>query len=412
MKLAAIIPSSILFTLAAVPAWGQTAWDPNAVPFEGPSSWQQAAVAALNRHLPTDSGFFVLGPIDPAADRPDTTRLVESTLRILAPDPRSSRRIIRRLRLPTGGVALEEIAPADTLPHELPPGYPGRFLDGRLVGAPVYVQVMTVQEHRWMLWARRAQLIGVTVRVGGPLAGYSKAVTRYLAAIDSGKLDPQAPVATRFGLDPSFDLYADPPPPVIRGSDGYLRLLDRNRAFRLDGAVAGVSGFIPGPRLAERLKGGAEGVLFYNKEGEVALQHRYREFRGAAGRWSGKPVLSQATLRRLWPGRYIYIVDRYGFMRVAAAGAMSDGGLSAALLNHGDPARVAGTLILARGPTGELEVRELDINSGAYFFSNLSLTIYADVEERSDRYMRAVGHALRALDDARIPRKNILLRKF
>ncbi|NIW37831.1 MAG: hypothetical protein GWN32_15465, partial [Gemmatimonadetes bacterium] len=111
--------------------------------YPGPSSWQRAAAATLNRHLPTDSGFFVLGPLDLDADRPDTTDLVRTTLRIVAPNPRASRSVTRRLWFPTGGVALEELQPADTLPHEPPPGYLGRFVKGTVAGDSVMIQVFT-----------------------------------------------------------------------------------------------------------------------------------------------------------------------------------------------------------------------------------------------------------------------------
>jgi hypothetical protein len=400
-------------TAAARPAPGQTAIDPYAIPYPGPPPWQQAAVAALNRHLPADSGYWVLGPLDLTADTPDTTDLVRTTLRIIAPDPRAARLLSRRLWVPTGGVALEDLQPADTLPHQLPPGYPGRFLKGTIVGEPVWVQVFTVQTHRWLLWAQRAEVAGITERVAGPVATYRRAVSRHLAAVDSGRPTPGPPSAERYGLEPMFDLYAAPPEPVIRERAGYLDLLARNRAFDLDGQVRGVEGFIPGPRLMGWLEEQAEGVLFASKEGEPALQHRYRDFLESGGRWSGYPLLDATTLPRLAPGRYVYVVDRYGFIRVAPVGSGPEGpgAMTAAMLAHGDPVRVAGELRIEARPEGP-RVAELNVRSEEYFFSNRSLTLYADVEERAERYLVALGHALRALDLARIPREGILLRKF
>ncbi len=73
---------------------------------------------------------------------------------------------------------------------------------------------------------------------------------------------------------------------------------------------------------------------------------------------------------------------------------------------------MAGELVLAADGGGPLRVDELSVASEEYFFSNLSLTLYPDVEERSDRYVVALGHALRALEQARVPRDGILLRKF
>jgi hypothetical protein len=405
-----------VFAVAGLPheAVGQTAWDPNAIVYDGPTVWQQAAVAALNRHLPTDSGYFVLGPLDLGADLPDTTDLVRTTLRILAPDPRSSRIVTRRLWVPTGGVALEELQPSDTLPHELPPGYPGRFLKGTIVGEETLVQVFTIQEHRWLLWAQRTQVDEISEQVSGPIADYSRAVTRYLAAVDSGVSTSGPPLAADRGLQPLFDLYAQPPEPVIRDRQGYLNLLDRNRAFSLDGEIKDVVGFIPGPRLMAWLEEQADAVLFPHRDGELALQHRYRDFMATRSRWNGRPILDASTLPRLRAGRYQFVVDRYGFLRVGLAGNEAGDGaaVTQGMLAHGDPVRVAGEMVIRADPGEPIQVKELSVRSEDYFFSNLSITLYPDIEERSDRYVAELGHALRALDRGRIGRDQVLIRKF
>jgi len=394
--------------------WSQTAWDPNAIAYEGPSAWQQAAAAALNRHLPTDSGFFVLGPLDLSADLPDTTDLVRTTIRILAPDPRASRGVTRRLWVPTGGVALEELQPSDTLPHELPPGYPGRFLKGTIVGEDVLVQVFTVQEHRWLLWARRAQIADITEEVSGPVADYARAVTRYLAAVDSGQEVSGPPSASQYGLESLYDLYSQPPAAVIRDRQGYLSLLERHRTFTLGSEVKDVYGFVPGPVLLAWMEEQAGGVLFPNRDGEVSLQYRYRDFQQAGGDWTGRPLLTATVLPRLHPGRYVFVVDRYGFLRVGSIDRTAipiSSDATAAMLAHGDQVLVAGTLLLS-AEQGPIRVREIDINSEEYFFSNLSMSLYQDVEDRSDRYVISLGHALKALDLGRVPRDDIVLKKF
>lgn len=393
----------------------QTAWDPNALPYEGPPAWQAAAVAALNRHLPADSGYWVLGPLDLGVDLPDTTDLVRTTLRILAPDQAGAQAVTRRLRLPTGGVALEELQPSDTLPHDLPPGYPGRFVKGSIVGEHALVQVFTIHEHRWLLWAQRVEVAAIREPAAGPVARFSRAVAEYLRGEDQGRARLEPPRAAEYGLDPTYDLYATPPEPVVRGREGYLDLLSRHGAFTLEDRVRGVFGFIPGPQLADWLYGEAPAALFRNKDGEVALQHRYRDYRAAGGRWSGFPILSAGALESLSAGRYIYVVDRYGVLRVAPAAVPGRDGsrtLSAALLAQGEPVRAAGVLRLVAEPQQPLSVGAADIGSPEYFFSNLSLTLYEDVEERSDRYALTLGHLLRALDDARVPRDGILLQKF
>jgi hypothetical protein len=407
----------VVLAVSCVPAaWAQTAGDPNAIPYEGPPTWQQAAVVALNRHLPADSGYWVLGPLDLRVDLPDTLDLVRTTLRIIAPHPRGSRGVTRRLWVPTGGVALEELQPADTLPHELPPGYPGRFLKGSIVGERTLVQVLTVQEHRWLLWAVRARVAGIREPVSGPLARYSRAVASYVAAIDSGVPTSGPPRAIEFGLDPSFDLYAQPPEPMIRDRQGYLRLLEDNRALTIEDAVRDVYAFVPGPLLVDWLEDQAAAVLYPNKDGEIALQHRYRDYESSGGRWSGYPILSAGSLPNLRPGRYVYAVDRYGVIRIGHppdAGVEGSGAtVSAALLAHGEPLRAAGELLLAAQRDGPARVSELSIRSHEYFFSNLALTLYEDVEQRSDRYILALGHVLAALEFARIPREDILIRKF
>ncbi len=406
---------AVLSVTTAPTGWAQTAWDPNALAYDGPTAWQQAAVAALNRHLPTDSGFFVLGPLDLSAEFPDTTDLMRTTIRIIAPDPDGSRRVTGRLWVPTGGVALEELQPSDTLPHELPPGYPGRFLKGTIVGEDVMVQVFTVQEHRWLLWAKRAQIDEITEPVSGPVADYARAVTRYLAAVDSGQEVSGPPLAVQYGLEPLYDLYANPPAPVIRDRQGYLGLLNSHRTFTLGTEVKDVYGFIPGPLLLSWMEEQAADVLFPNRNGEVALQYRYMGFAEDTGSWSGRPVLTAATLPGLRPGLYAFVVDRYGFLRVGPidrSGIPTRTDATAAMLAHGDPVLTAGQLVVTTDGGPPVRIRELNINSEEYFFSNLSMSLYEDVEDRSDRYVISLGHALKALDLGRIPRDDIVLKKF
>ena len=395
-------------------ASAQTSWDPSAIRYRGPSSWQQAAVATLNRHLPTDSGYFVLGPLDLEADLPDTLDLVRTTLRIIAPDLRASRNLTRRLWLPTGGVALEELQPSDTLPHELPPGYAGRFLKGTIAGERIFVQAFTIEQHRWLLWAQRAQIADIREAVTGPIARFSNALSQYFAAVDSGLPTPGPPLAADYDLEPLFDLYAQPPEPVIRDRQGFLNLLAANRAFGV-GDVTGVYGLVAGPALAARLAEDVDDVLFPNKSGEVELQHVYREFIDIIGDWSGRPVLTLATLAGLRPGTYAYIVDRYGFIRVsprAGGGSAAGAAATPALLAHGDPVRVAGELVIRADSAGAPAVQEANIDSEEYFFSNLASSLYPDIEERSDRYVRALAHVLAALETARIPWDRVVLRKF
>ncbi len=412
LKLACLVIA--LAQLSAPAASGQTDWDPNAVAYKGPTDWQRAAAMVLNRHLPTDSGFWVLGPLDLDADLVDTLNLVRTSMRILAPDPRGSESVTRRLWLPTGGVAFEELQPSDTLAHELPPGYPGRFLKGKLAGEQVFVQVLTVQEHRWLLWAERVQVAGITRGFGGPVARYSAAVTRYLAAVDSGRSSSRAPRAADYGLESLYDLYAPPPDPVIRDPEGFTQLLEDHRMFALDESVRNVYGLMPGPPLVTRLEALADSVLFLNKDGEVALQHHYRDFRRSGRRWSGYPILTADRLGSLGPGRYIYAVDRYGVIRLSPATATQPTGaeMTAALLCHGEPVRAAGEMVLAAEPGGPLRVAEVNIHSEEYFFSNRSLTLYDDVAERSDRYVIALAHVLRELERARLPVDGVLIRKY
>jgi hypothetical protein len=407
----------LLMAMAFLPtqAPAQESWDPNAIPFEGPTSWQQAAVSALIRHLPTDSGYFVLGPLDRTVNLPDTMDYVRTTLRIITPNPRASRNVIGHLWVPTGGVAMEELQPSDTLliPHALPPGYSGRFLKGTIAGEYTLVQVFTVQEHRWLLWAQRAQVDGITEEVAGPIARYANAVTRYLAARDSGLTRPGPPRAGDYGLEPLFDFYATPPGPVIRDREGYERLLADNRAFTLDGVVTDVDGFVPSRSLINRLQEDADPVLYNNKDGEIELQHRYRNFDESGGVWSGFLVLNATTIIRLRPGRYIYIVDSYGVIRVASAPAVPiSSSMTAALLAHGEPLRAAGELVIEVPATQSVRVTEINVMSEEYFFSNLSLSLYEDVEQRADRYVAAIGYVMRGLDLGRLPTEDILIRKY
>jgi hypothetical protein len=68
--------------------------------------------------------------------------------------------------------------------------------------------------------------------------------------------------------------------------------------------------------------------------------------------------------------------------------------------------------VIESRPGEPARVVEVNIDSEQYFFSNLSLTLYEDVEMRSNRYVAAVGHVLTGLDQGRLPTENILVRKY
>jgi hypothetical protein len=214
-------------------------------------------------------------------------------------------------------------------------------------------------------------------------------------------------------LESLYDLYAPPPGPVIRDPAGYRQLLEDHRMFTLDENIHDVYGLMPGPPLLARLEALADSVLFLNKDGEVALQHRYRDFLRSGRGWSGYPILSPDALGRLSPGRYIYAADRYGVIRVSPAPTTQPTGaeMTAALLWHGEPVRAAGELVLAAEPGGTLRVAEVNVRSEEYFFSNRSLTLYDDVAERSDRYVAALAHVLKGLELARLPVDGVLIRQ-
>jgi hypothetical protein len=240
-------------------------------------------------------------------------------------------------------------------------------------------------------------------------------VGRYLTGPASGS-SPAPPRARDFGLASSFDLFADLPAPVIRDRAGYDRLIAQNRSFTLGDHVRDVYGLVPAPALEEWLQGEATEALRLDREGEAGLQRRYREYLAAGGRWTGLPVLSSATLARLRPGRYAYAVDRYDVIRVGrlpAPGDTSAPVITPALLVHGEPVRAAGELSIGPGRDGRARVTELNIRTEEYLFSNLSLSVYDDVSERSDEYLLGtVGHVLRALDAAGVSRDDLLIRKF
>ena len=128
-----------------------------------------------------------------------------------------------------------------------------------------------------------------------------------------------------------------------------------------------------------------------------------------------KSRCSAATLPRLRPGLYAFVVDRYGFLRVGPidrSGIPTRTDATSAMLAQGDPVLVAGQLVITTDGGASVRIREININSEEYFFSNLSMSLYQDVEDRSDRYVISLGHALKALDLGRVPRDDIVLKKF
>ena len=189
-----------------------------------------ATVQLLTALLPDSLGYRVSGALDPTYDGPEETAQLYQTPLVVCPDLLSMQKAARILK------DCKEIK-IKKLRHDLdkarsvdPAGYRGMIVRFNWQDQELIAQIVTFQQLRWSLWARR---ILPTNPKTEPKANrqYAIAVSDYLDAIDRGESPPSDPKASTFGLSEEFDLYPTLKSDSIRSAAGMGRDWHRFRSW-------------------------------------------------------------------------------------------------------------------------------------------------------------------------------------
>ena len=389
--------------------------------------------------LPESAGYFITGPLDPAYDGDLDGMSFYRTVRVVCPDLPMRDSALFRLQIQSSVQVLEvAVDSVASVTREDSTGYRGAFAVMRHGANIDTVQVITYQQLRWLIWARRT-LFGDTSGVDmDRLREYARAVSRYLQAMDRckpntdgrvGCWDPQSglPPETEVTilesgvLPQSLALYAPDPDYVIEGYDNYKSFLRSYRPIYTDFA-RGVVSFVPSDSLRNALIRRSPREAYRNKEA-AKLQEEFDEFlQQRGGNWTIIATLTAEAFDTLVPGEYFFAVGLDGSVRFGRELPREEvkrieetTGRKPARANHaflfpGEPVLTAGAFFVEVGD--DHRIAAINAQSGHYFYSNIQPSIREDIAERSDHYLLTLGHFLQALESLGIPYENAAISKM
>jgi len=276
-----------------------------------------------------------------------------------------------------------------------------------------------IQQLRWLIWQR--SLIAANNDVIDRRRRYAAAVSDYLQQIDSGLPDASPPRAIDFGLPEREDFYAEPPGYVIEGYANYKEYLHDHEGISTDFAH-GIRGFIPTDSLRGAMIDSARPVAYPNKERPM-LQREFRQFVDRGGDMRVLSTLTRAGFDTLAAGEYFFAVGVDGTVRFGRELLREDvdrmeqeTGRKVPRANHaflfpGEPVLTAGAFFIDR-MEDRPRIREVNAQSGHYFYSNISPTVREDIAVGSNAYLLTLGHFFASLERLGIPCDDVLIRKL
>ncbi len=366
--------------------------------------------------FPEVDGYQVTGPLAPFHGKPPA---LFGSVRVICPDLESFEEAVNKL---SRQKSLEILDIERWVEKPGPTGYRGAWAR---VGEPetkAFVQINTVQQTRWLIWANDQILkyLHYSSEADEHSKRYAQAVSDYLFAIDTGIIYARPPRVTEYGAPDSLDFYAEPPDYVIEGYQNYKNFLRSHRELTTDFAT-GIVAFVPTEETLEKLKQEAPQKAFPNKEAPM-LQEEYREFFECGGDVRVMNTLSREGLDTLESGEYFFAVGLSGKIRFGRELPREEverieeqTGREVPRANHaflfpGEPVLTAGAFFIDNSAPGKIV--KVNAHSGHYFYSNVTETVREDISEHSDYYLLTLGHFFKALDSLGISYEDILISKL
>lgn len=367
--------------------------------------------------FPEERGFLVTGPLDPLLESDITKiRRLYQTVRVVCPDLESFR--VARDSLENREALLHLSAYRENLESSRrsePAGYRGAMALIKYRGQEHYIQILTLGQLRWLIWAEHV-LLAVEPPDDDRLDDYAQAVSNYLYMIDQGIDEVEPPRAFAWGLPPEYDIYAEPPGYVIPGYQNYKDFLHTHEPIHTPFA-RGIINFVPSDSLLAALTRKAPEVAWPNKEYPM-LQDEYRKFISREGDVRIMETLTRKGFDTLQPGEYLFGIAPSGKIRFArellreeVERIAHETGKKVPRANHaflfpGEPLLTAGAFFIEH-EEGKPVIVHVNAQSGHYFYSNVSPTIREDITEKSDRYLLTLGHVFAALDQLGIDHHHV-----
>jgi hypothetical protein len=217
-----------------------------------------------------------------------------------------------------------------------------------------------------------------------------------------------------------MNLYPAEPSPVVSSDQKLNELMATHAEIKIWG-WGGLTAFVPAATTIDRFIASAPDTLYANKA-KAVFQSEYQSYLAAGGKPDRVNVLTRTGFDTLAAGLYIFAVDPYGRVRIAAQSTetTSDQGAVAgspeaqvnhALLFPGLSVLTAGTMEIRRNGD-QPYLHAVSTRSAPCFYWRFAPTIRADVANHSERYLLSLGHLFSSLEKMRIPLSGVLVRKF
>ncbi|MCP4566273.1 MAG: hypothetical protein GY841_01695 [FCB group bacterium] len=365
-------------------------------------------------------GYLIIGPIDPLFSGKGFSKKLYNSVRIICPDLETMEKTLDSLRA-NSGIIVDTVEGYLHQPRQdNPVGYRGIMVESSWEGTVRYLQINTVGQTRWLLWAHNILAGDDPTIARAPLAAYSQAVSDHLYAVDRRWDEMPTKNAVDFGVLDTFDLYRTPPDYVISGYRNYKSFLARHAGLATS-FTTGVKAFIPTDSLMLAIKSNAPKMAWPNKEKRL-LQHEYLEFLARGGDMQILRTLSKEVFDSLKAGEYFYAVGlsgkiRFGrrpplekVMEIELSTGKKIPRANHAFLFHGQPVLTAGTFFIEADST--VRMTKVTIRTGHYFFSNVASSVREDIAVKSNEYIWTLGHFFSALDGLKIRYDDIIIRKY
>ena len=362
----------------------------------------------LEQILPESLGYQVTGPIDPATPCAEEMRWVFRSVRVICPDLESVKPAIERLRESKLFRVKKSKEHINKAKGSSPSGFRGVIVSGLFDKLEKVVVLQTLQQTRWLVWARGSLLKRTDSEQRPGLKQYSLALSNYFHHLDTRQNDFPAPRAVDFDVSDDSDPFSAAPLEIIEEPESFEALLDSNRVLKVDFARH-MSGFIPTGALVDKFIADAPRIAFTNKGGAL-FQRQIQTFCEKVGNWRSLQTLSRSTADSLETGEYFFAVGISGKIRFGHLPLEGQPVANETFLFPGEPVQTAGRFSVCCSKSGR--ILKVSTPSREYFYSNLAPTIRDDIVRRSDQYLSTLGHFLEAMQRLGIPTKEMVLSKF